>query len=176
MKKNKLNTILFALLILTLTFVAVSAAAGSVDDPVISLSYLTNVFKPALKSEITGELALEAKRAVEEAKPGIINEVKNQVGSGSSEFTTVQIKKGQMVSPTGSGSIEVILRRGNYVCVDQVGENIPNLTTGQDVAAGKEMPLQNLYIIPKNDGRGIKAVGESDGWIMVRGSYQIVNS
>jgi len=56
----------------------------------------------------------------------------------------------------GAGT-ELILRRGAAVAVDPTGNGIPDLTGGQDITAGKPVPLNHLLIFPRDDKRGIKA-------------------
>ena len=178
MRKNRTQTILLALILLAISLIcaSASAAAGGVDDPVISLSYLKNVFGPEIKAQLSSEAERIAKDTFAAEKDALVAEVKGAASGGSKEYETVQIKKGQILSPAEGSSIEVLLRRGSYICVDSVGEKIPNLTTGTEIASGEPMPLQNLYIVPKNDGRGIQAVADADGWLMVRGAYQLTEA
>ena len=171
--KRKRNIILsvFAVLLVGVTLLA-AAAAGGADDPVISLSYLNNVFKPQLKTEIASDTAA----AIEAAKPGIVSETKQQVlaevGNGSSAFVPLMLTEGQTLYPNG-GSVEVLLRRGAFSCVDTAEEGIVNLTSGLDQTNGEELSLQNLYLIPRDDGRGIRATASTECWVMVRGAYRI---
>ena len=159
------------------TLVAASAAAGDANDPVISLSYLQNVFAPEMRASAEEAAQNKAREVFNAERDALAAEIRQSLsGSGSTasaEYQTVRISKGQMICPDG-GSIEVLLRRGSYVCVDPVGEKIPNLTRGGEAGDGAELTLQNLYIVPKDDGRGIKAVAEADGWVMVRGAYKLV--
>ena len=73
---------------------------------------------------------------------------------------------------TFSESAEFIIRRGSANIVDPSKQNgIPNLTTGKDDANNAKAGLQQLYLVPRDDGRGI--VAKTDLIIMVRGGYKI---
>ena len=169
-KRRNIVITLFAVALIAGSVLAAMAAGGA-DDPVISLSYLTDIFAPQLKEEIAGETAA----AIEAAKPGIVSEVLDEVGDGgggSSAFVPLMLTEGQVLYPDG-GSIEVLLRRGAFACVDTGVEGIVNMTAGYDQMDGEERTLQNLYLIPRDDGRGIEATASTECWLMVRGAYRI---
>ncbi|MCL2766534.1 MAG: hypothetical protein FWD21_02475 [Peptococcaceae bacterium] len=53
---------------------------------------------------------------------------------------------------------EFIMRRGHAVIVDSTGNGIPNVTGGEDIYANGIAPLNHMLIVPRDDGRGIKAL------------------
>ncbi len=165
---KKLAISVFSLILLSaVTFLMVTSAAGGADDPVVSLGYLNSVFKPEMQAEI--------KSQINAAKPEIITEVVSRIDSGegtasSAEFVPVELLKGQKIRPL-SGSIEVLLRTGAFKCIDEKGDKIPSITSGSDAKNGDSLALQNLYLIPRPDGRAITATTNS--WVMVRGAYII---
>ena len=53
---------------------------------------------------------------------------------------------------------EFITRRGQAVIVDSTGNGIPDVTGGEDIFAGNAAPLNHMLIVPRDDGRGIKAL------------------
>ena len=120
----------------------VSVALGT-DDPLITESYLKNVF---------------------------LNEVKEYIDSkGTSSFNVVTVKKGS--SFTGGSGCEFILRQGTAsVLASELG-GLSDVTAGYDIISGVDVPPNHLLIIPRDDGRGFIAL--TDVVIMVKGSYTI---
>lgn len=85
------------------------------------------------------------------------------------KWNVVELSAGQVLKG-GAGS-ELILRRGRAVIVDNTGNGIPNVTSGVDLHAGSPVPMNNLLIIPREDGRGIKAVAPVV--VMCRGTASV---
>lgn len=81
------------------------------------------------------------------------------------DWKVVELKAGQVLE--GKASSELILRRGRAVVVDASGNGIPDLTAGVDIFAGNSVPQNHLLVIPREDGRGIKA--QTSAWVMYRG-------
>ncbi|MBC8536165.1 hypothetical protein [Feifania hominis] len=164
--KKTVTVILVSAIILTLSYIAVSAEYGSADDPLISKSYLDSVLVPQLTEVISAKVA-EGKETM---KAEILKELGGATtGGGSAEYVAVQLFEGQTIR-AATGSIEVLLRRGDFTCVDPTGEKITNVTKGGEAGDGGVLTLQNLYLIPRADGRGVR-VASSEGWVMVRGGY-----
>ena len=109
---------------------AVAATPGSDSDPVISLSYLTEIFKPEIKAEITQ----------------------------STQFSLVNVSGGQKL--IGSAGTEMILRMGSGVILANDLGGIADTTAGFDLSNGTNMPSNHLLIIPRDDGRGFVATSD----------------
>ena len=62
---------------------------------------------------------------------------------------------------------EFITRRGQAIIVDSLGNGIPDVTGGEDIFANSLAPLNHMLIVPRDDGRGIKAL--SPVVVMYRG-------
>lgn len=137
MKKwMKFTSLFLILVVLTVTY-TVMANPGSNNDPVISLSYLKEIFQPEVEKNLT--------------------------------FNVVSVKKGQtLIGDTGT---EMILRMGQATIIATNMGGIADTTAGFDLANGTDMPSNHYLIIPKNDGRGVKA--KTDCLIMVKGKYEI---
>ncbi len=91
-----------------------------------------------------------------------------------SVYTVVNLNEGQFLQ-AGAGT-EIILRAGNAEAVgNQLGDGISNVTSGQNLAGGAKVPLNHLLIVPRDDGRGVKALAYGGRPIifMVRGEYTI---
>ena len=167
------------------------AASGTEDDPLISLSYLNKVFLPQISSMIDqklegGSSSGSPGQTVDEAQLQAL--VKEEVAKavdnldlpsapsaassgGDVSYKAIQLFEGQTLVGA-DGGVEVLLRRGTFRCVDPVGDKITNVTKGSEAGDGNELTLQNLYLIPRSDGRGIVCVS-SEGWVMVRGGYTV---
>ncbi len=72
------------------------------------------------------------------------------------QWKVAEMKTGQVL--TGRAGSEILVRRGQAVVVDTSGNGIPDVTAGQDLKAGNKISLNHLLLIPREDGRGIKAL------------------
>jgi hypothetical protein len=66
---------------------------------------------------------------------------------------------------------EFITRRGHAVVVDTTGNGIPDITGGKDVFANNEVSLNHMLIVPRDDGRGIRA--QSPVVVLYRGPVTV---
>jgi hypothetical protein len=204
MKKNKLKiSVISALTVAILLCVSVFAANGydSTADPLITLSYLNDVFMPQIYEQMEslvsggnvgsggGNITNSALTAIEDELLNLQARLAaleasgsggNTATSGSSDttFKAIEVKKGQTVLAVGS-SCELVLRAGSARIVSPfTGENAQGLadfTGGKDLQDGTDVPSNHLLLIPRgDDGRGI-IITSSSAWIMVRGEYKIVD-
>jgi len=68
--------------------------------------------------------------------------------------------------------VEFILRSGHATAVSGP-DGMVNITAGTDVTHGVRIPLNNLMLVPRSDGRGLHFV--TDSWLMIKGNYEIIN-
>lgn len=80
----------------------------------------------------------------------------------------INLKAGQTL--IADGGTELILRGGKATIVTST-DGVANLTGAKDLVKGTSVPLNSLLLVPRSDGRGIKAT--VDCWVMVRGSFVI---
>ncbi len=85
------------------------------------------------------------------------------------QWKVADLKTGQAL--IGSAGSEIILRRGQAVVIDTTRNGIPDVTSGVDIHAGSAVSMNHLLIIPRDDGRGIKA--QSPVVVMYRGEAKI---
>ena len=111
------------------------------DDPVISLSYLNEIFMPKVETKI----------------------------KESAVFTVANIKKGKTLS--AKEGCEFILRGGEATVIASQSGGISDVTDGADLADKEPVPPNHHLIVPRDDGRGFKAV--TDVIIMVKGAYEV---
>jgi hypothetical protein len=159
-------------IILGAIFVGASTSAntaipGSVEDPLITKSYMDEEIakiKTELNEQLKAELKAELEAELEE----------NSSGSSSSgaELVVEKLEANQELI-AGAGT-EVIVRTGTAMgIVSPAGDGIPDLTEGIDIK-GTQIPHNHLLLFPRNDGRGIKVI-KGPSYVMVRGSYEIKN-
>ncbi len=208
MKKNKIRVSVILALVLALGMcVSVFAANGydSTVDPLVTLSYLNDVFMPQMYEQmqalaqggsvgsgvgsadssltaINDDIqSLQARIAALEAQ-GSANGSGNVSGGDTvvadTTFTVLELKKGQTVYAVG-GSCELVLRSGSARIVSPfTGDNAQGLadfTGGKDLQNGENVPSNHLLLIPRGDDGRGITVTSPSAWIMVRGEYKIGN-
>lgn len=104
---------------------------ASGDDPVISLSYLSEIFMPKVEKKI--------------AENAVFNVVNVDIGK-----TFV----------AGAGC-EFIIRAGESVVNASAQGGLADTTAGMDLTQGTRIPLNHLLIAPRDDGRGFVAVSNT---------------
>ncbi|WAM34542.1 coiled-coil domain-containing protein [Caldicellulosiruptor morganii] len=68
-------------------------------------------------------------------------------------------------------STEFIVRVGKAISVVSQGTFIIDLTAAKDIGNNVQLPVNHLLLVPRNDGRGFKAL--SDVWVIINGGYRI---
>lgn len=141
------------------TGVTFANQAGSSDDPLVAKSYVDDQISQVLKV--------------------INNTIGSDTSSGSSSNTNVQIS-GSSFKPVlvevgqtiyGKEGTEIILRSGKGNAVVPGAEGIANITNGLEVKNKNTVNKNQLLIIPRDDGRGIKVTEKA--WFLVKGDYEI---
>lgn len=172
----------------------VSMQPGSVDDPLVTKSYLEERLRGAATGGGTGSApAGMSEAAVKELLAAEIKKVKDELkqqqpapGTGTpnpapvptpgndTAVTVVQLKQGQTLY-AGAGT-ELIVRTGNTIAVSNDDNGIPDVTAGKDLGAGTAIPNNHLLLFPR-EGRGVKPVAKNPGdiYVMVKGSYLVLN-
>lgn len=80
-----------------------------------------------------------------------------------------ELKTGQTLK--AQAGTELIVRRGQAVIVDPTGNGIPDITAGADIRAGAPAPVNHHLLVPRDDGRGVKA--QSPVVLMYRGGASV---
>ncbi|MCL1792462.1 MAG: hypothetical protein FWG34_01190 [Oscillospiraceae bacterium] len=163
-----------------------NAAAGSADDPLVTLSYINKVFKPQIEESILKAAEQKAAQTVAEKlkdfnpgaatnspSPTPIQNTYIMSDGASSSYVTLELTKGQKLR-VKEGSLELVLRPGSGAVVisNFQTQGIADLTTGEELLNGKSLPINHSLLIPRNDGRGI-SVTSVIAYVMVRGDYEI---
>lgn len=97
------------------------------EDPVISLSYLNEIFMPKVETKIK-ETAV---------------------------FTVANVKKGKTF--LAKEGCEFILRGGEATVIASESGGISDVTDGVDLTEKELVPPNHHLIVPRDDGRGFKA-------------------
>lgn len=126
---------------------------GADGDPLVTLSFV--------------------EQKIEQLRHYIDEKVQNNSGSypvqSGAIFEVVELKAGS--SLIGGQGTELILRSGEAAAIDSSMGGLSDVTGAKDLAKNVDVPSNHLLIIPRDDGRGIKAT--TDIFVMVKGSYEI---
>ncbi|MEK8131723.1 hypothetical protein WMW72_27830 [Paenibacillus filicis] len=148
-----------------MTVNAVGTTPGSVDDPIITKSYLDQYIAQHISDLLN--------------KPGDQNSASppktpdhNQGGTAPLSV----IKLGSTQTLYGESGTEFIVRSGKVTVVSSE-DGVADVTSGKDLSPGTGVELNHLLIVPR-EGRGIKpdAKNKQDIFVMVRGGYTILNA
>lgn len=205
-KKIKIIIALLTLVVLISAAVTVYAVGyDNENDPIVALSYITDVFKPQIESTIqavknelsemisslrTSNDALDAsvKQAdsdIKQANSDIdalesaVADVQDKLNSSDDtpvyNFEIVYLTEGQILM--ASDNCEIILRSGAASAISPFEEQgLADYTAGAELLNGAPIAVNHLNLIPRgNDGRGLTVTSE-DAYFMVRGGYTIVES
>lgn len=131
-----------------------AAEPGSSDDPLISKSYLEDVFLPQIYAYIDN--------VISKVTPG---------QNAGDKFEVVDVKAGKQVI-AGAGT-EMILRMGKGSVIASSRGGLSDVTDGFDLGDDVSVPANHLLITPLGDGRGIQISNDGDAILMIKGSYEI---
>ncbi|MBQ9121217.1 MAG: hypothetical protein IJY12_02505 [Clostridia bacterium] len=200
---KKIKIFLTFFVILSLLATAVIFAAGSTydssSDPLVSLSFLTEIFKPELQNEIREandnvELVLQAQIdsltaqiADQSDKIALLTEKLEKVsatlpstpsasesGAASHQvYVVLELKKGDVL--IAEEVSELVLRSGEaIVMTPSVNKSLLDCTDGQELTSGQSVPVNHFILIPgEADGRGITVTSDTAS-VMIKGAYSLV--
>lgn len=164
---------------------ASSVDPGTIDDPLVTKSYVDDRLDEILNKTGQHSSSSSSKNNNEKTEidyDKIYKELNKYVDSKLEEVNKVNVYSKYVVVELELGqdlicsdSTEVILRSGNAKIIgNDTGDGISDITIGIDLSQGVLVPKNHLLIIPRDDGRGLKA--ESKCFIMVKGEYHIVDN
>jgi len=180
-KQPKLKYISGILVLAAVLAVTVLAASyDSSEDPIVSLSYLTQVFRPSIEKDYEEKIAaLEAQiealssSTVPSTPADPETEPETSVPV-SITYEVLELKYGDCLF--AAGAVDIMLRAGSAVCIaPDAGQGISDYTAGAEIYNGEALTKNHMCLIPRGDGRGIMATAQSV-YIMVRGDYSLVKS
>ena len=149
------------------------AAPGSQDNPFITLSYLTNIFRPQVMDELSKaekELIAQFDRRIKELEDALKQSQSGaQTSPGKADaFSVVTLSRGQ--SLTCSVGTEVMLRIGTASGFGSAPALV-DYTKGDILYAGQDLVTNNMYLITI-EGNGVKATAATVR-VLVRGVYTV---
>lgn len=177
---NKLLiTVAVVLAVLLVSGVSIYAATnyGSESDPLITLSYLNDKFKPEvldemenaidetasqMKSDLDAQLS-QTEDSIQQAESAAV------VHSTTDVFTLVTLSSGQKLSC--SAGTEMMLRSGGANGYGTADVQLSDSTDGTEISDGSALKENHMYMV-QEDGNGITA--SPDGAeVLVRGKYTV---
>ena len=175
--KDKIFTsiaIIAAIMLVSGATLMAAASSGSQNDPLVTLSYLTDVFKPQILSEITKteqELTkkFDAQIAVYESglQSGPDDFIPDML-EDTNVFSVVTIPNGKtLVCSVGT---ELMLRIGTAAGFGAAPALI-DYTTGAALAVESPLVLNHMYLVTI-EGNGVTASADLTR-VLVRGNYSI---
>ena len=199
---KKIKIFLVSFLILAVASTAVVFAAGatydSSSDPLVSLSFLTEIFKPELQREIREandnvELVLQAqidsllaqidglkadiaalsKNSSTQLTPPTVTNPEQSEDDSVQVYTILELKRGEIL--VAEEICELVLRAGTAtVMTSYVDQGLLDCTDGCELLAGNDVPQNHFVLIPRGgDGRGITVTSDV-AFVMVKGAYSVV--
>ena len=167
--KKTVRVVLIAAAVLIVLAAAVLAAGeaalpGSEGDPLVTLSYINDVFTDYVK-ELFRNALNEKSRTVTESLESRLSALEDAAGLGRT-FETVTLSDGAvLVCREGA---EVMLREGSAAA--EAASALTDLGGGEAPKAGENLGTNRLYLITA-DSCGIRAKGKTE--LLVRGEYEI---
>ncbi len=135
-----------------------NSQAGSSEDPLVAKSYVDDKINQVLEV-INSTIGTE----------NTSNSTSTNVQISGNSFKPVLVEVGQTIY--GKEGTELILRSGKGNAVVPGAEGIANITNGLEVKDKNTINKNQLLIIPREDGRGIKVTEKA--WFLVKGDYEI---
>ncbi|MCG0238703.1 MAG: hypothetical protein L6E13_05505 [Firmicutes bacterium] len=159
---------------------------GSPEDPLVSKSYVDEFVRTYVDKELAQQVAKAVGQQVSAALDQRLERfqteqvqpyVQQQIGSALAllrppeppRFQVVNLQPGQTL--WADGGTEVILRAGEATIIAGPGGGLSDVTAGVDLAQGAPVPLNHLLVVPRSDGRGVRA--KTAAVLMVRGGYVV---
>ena len=158
----------FLVLVLALSALGMTMAAaadpGSSKDPLVTLSYLEDVFFDAILEKVDERIKERDEKIAEK-----ISGTSGEAASDAQTFTVVTLTEGQIL--TGDIGCEVMLRVGTAQCSAPSAPGLINTTTGDVLNNGGELAVNHLYMATIAD-RAVTATAATVK-VLVRGDYSV---
>lgn len=176
MKKTNRITIGFGALVLmcvvAVAGISAAAAGGDQTDPLITLSYLTQVFKPEVMAQVDEQVAANEETLRADLDAAIdeysrqMEQALNQGGASSSSYSSVSCAAGQVLMPQAGG--EIVLCSGSAKVSSGSTAALLDTTAGSTLNPGGALKSSHLYVVSES---GIGIAASADCVLLVRGDY-----
>ncbi len=173
MKSKKLTVPAIVLAAAAAFGVTTAAAYDSSEDPLISLSYLTKIFKTELLEELNETIEAEIADRMQNLDMSQYQPPKEEpVQTVSSTYEVVELSWGDALY--AASACDIMLRSGSAYCIaPDPSQGIADYTAGTEIYNYEYLTQNHMCLIPRGDGRGIMADAQSV-FVMVKGEYTIV--
>ena len=154
-------------LLLSVLAISAAAAAGSSSDPLISLSYLEDVFLGTLDEELESKL--------DQSDKAIRSDANGDVGSGleiASTWTESRLKAQDVL--LGSTGTSVMLLAGSGKVTFPSGA-VVDVTTGSEVTSGSPLQINHRYMVAE-DTAALFTVTSKTAVVDYQGAYEFYYS
>lgn len=177
-RPDRITAVFGAIVLASVTLVgafSASATGGDQSDPLITLSYLTQVITPELMNKVDEQVAANEQALIGKVDAAIadysakMEQALGGPGGGSASYTLVTLTPDALLCP-GAGS-EVILRSGTAKAVSGSAPLMLDSTSGGTMSIGGTLQANHLYVVPL-EGTVVSASTECT--LLVRGSYVVV--
>jgi predicted RNase H-like nuclease (RuvC/YqgF family) len=164
-------TFIVSVLLLAHMVQAENAIPGTEEDPAVAKSYVDaeiskiNEHINALNDKIN-ELNAKADSLVLKSEE-LTSKIEEM--TAGEKFEPIEVMAGQKIML--GASAEIVLRSGKATAIAGTYGGLANVAAGVDLQTGDNITPNNLLLISRDDGRGIKA--ETDIWVIVKGRYTI---
>ena len=164
--KNRFIHRIATLLVVTFSCCALTAVAfgvGDATDPLITLSYLNEIFLP--------DVLRQANEKIDARNDALLAELSamTEDEEDTTGFVFVTLLRGQKLTVSSGG--ELLPRSGTVQCAAVSSPGLIDETEGKTVDNGGELQNNHLYLVPAG-GHGITT--DSDiATVFVRGDYEI---
>lgn len=191
-KKKQIIALAIVIVIILSTTAIVVSGYDSASDPLVSLSYITDVLKPEIKGEISKSVngvsseVTSLKNEVSDLKKEIeglksqISDLSKQVNDLNedvlnAQYQILELHQGDVVYVTTSA--DVVLRSGSAVVISPFdSQGLNDYSVGTELFDGDRVIINHYLLIPRgNDGRGVKVTSDV-AYLMVRGGVNVVKS
>lgn len=129
---------------------------GSDGDPIVTQSYV--------------DQKVQEIRNYTDAQNAEIRKRLDSAGIQGQKFVVVEaLDVGKKL--IADESTEIILRAGKVTAITSEQGGLSDVTAGKDIKEGENVPMNHLIIVPRTDGRGVKATATAV--LLVKGTYRI---
>ena len=178
MKRPDRITAAFGAIVLTAVVVvgafSASAAGGDQNDPLVTLSYLTQVVTPELLEKVDEQVEANEKALTDKLDAAIddysrqMEQVLAQGTGESASYVSVSLSAGQTLQPA-AGS-ELLLRSGGAKVSAGNSPVLLDAMASSSLEIGGALQTNHLYVAPLD---GVRISVSSAAVFLVRGAYTV---
>ncbi|MCL2392405.1 MAG: hypothetical protein FWC66_07340 [Oscillospiraceae bacterium] len=173
-RKIAFSFVVLAILILVSGIsILATASPGTQDDPFITLSYLTNIFRPQVMNEVRSteqQMIQRFEARISELEAQLQASGSGQAATGTADrFHVVTLRRDQtLIASVGT---EIMLRVGTATAFGSSEPALVNYTAGSTLSSASALVTNNMYLVTI-EGNGVRATADLVR-VLVRGVYTV---